>query len=197
MMRPNRSLKEGIKLVKALRERGEKVIVDLGCGFRKKGTVGIDITRNGTDADLICQLGFETIPLPDNSVNRVVCQDFLEHLPKGYYSERERKLNYPIIDLFNEIWRILKPGGKFISRTPAEGHPEMHRDPTHLSVWNLQSMGYFCGEYRVSKIYGLKETFELVENEMEGFYLRAVLRKPKPEKVVPVDSGPATPPLAP
>jgi hypothetical protein len=42
-------------------------------------------------------------------------------------------------------------------------------------------MDYFCGKYPVAKIYGVKQWFELVENRMDGFYLYAVLRKPKPE----------------
>jgi hypothetical protein len=30
----------------------------------------------------------------------------------------------------------------------------------------------------VAKVYGIKTSFELVENRLEGFYLHAVLRKP-------------------
>jgi hypothetical protein len=44
-------------------------------------------------------------------------------------------------------------------------------------------MDYFCGKYLVPKIYGVKEWFELVENRMDGFYLYAVLRKPKVDKM--------------
>jgi len=188
--------KKGDQLVKAIRARGEKVTVDLGCGFRKKGNIGIDVTTEGTEADLVCHLGFEPLPLGDSTVDKIVCRDFLEHLPKGYYSESAKRLKYPIIDLMNEIWRVLRPGGTFTSRTPCHPHIEVHRDPTHLSVWTLESMDYFCGKYPVAKIYGVKEWFELVENQMEGFYLYAVLRKPKPvkDKAQPTEAGaPATP----
>jgi len=181
--------KKGDQLVKAIRARGEKVTVDLGCGFRKKGNIGIDVTTQGTEADLVCLLGFEPLPLADNSVDKIVCRDFLEHLPKGYYSESARRLKYPIIDLFNEIWRVLRPGGTFTSRTPCHPHIEVHRDPTHLSVWTLESMDYFCGKYPVAKIYGFKEWFDLVENQMEGFYLHAILRKPKPNKTPPAPTS--------
>jgi SAM-dependent methyltransferase len=171
--------RKGDRLAKEIRARGEKVQVDLGCGFRKNGNIGIDITSKGTDADLVCNIGFEPLPLSDNMVDKIVCRDFLEHLPKGYYSETNKRMIYPIIDLMNEIWRVLRPGGTFTSRTPCEPHIEAHRDPTHLSVWTLESMDYFCGKYKVPKIYGVKEWFELVENKMDGFYLYAVLRKPK------------------
>lgn len=169
---------EGRKLVEEIRNRGESVKVDLGCGFRKTGNLGIDVTSDRTDADLICRLGFEPIPLADESADSVYCRDFLEHIPKAYYSESEKKLRYPVIELLNEVWRILKSGGTFTSLTPCYPNLEVHRDPTHLSVWTLDSMPYFCGKYPVAEIYGIKTKFELVENRLDGFYLRAVLRKP-------------------
>ena len=101
------ALLEGRKLVEEIRNRGESVKVDLGCGFRKTGNLGIDVTSDRTDADLICRLGFEPIPLADESADSVYCRDFLEHIPKAYYSESEKKLRYPVIELMNEVWRIL------------------------------------------------------------------------------------------
>jgi SAM-dependent methyltransferase len=169
----------GRELVAAIRARGEPVNVDLGCGFRKNGNLGIDVTAEGTKADLICSLGFEPLPLDDEVVDTVFCRDFLEHIPKAYYSEREKKLCYPIIDLMNEVWRVLKQGGTFTSFTPCYPAPEVHQDPTHLSVWTLESMPYFCGKYPVAQVYGVRTNFELVENRLDGFYLQAVLRKPK------------------
>lgn len=168
----------GPQLVERLRARGETVSVDLGCGFRKKGNIGIDVTADGTAADIVCRLGFEPIPLADDSVDEIFCRDFLEHLPKSYYSERDEKLKYPIIDLFNEIWRILKPGGTFTSLTPCSPNEEVHQDPTHLSVWTMKSMLYFTGHFPVARLYGVRTDFEIVENVRAGFYLRAVLRKP-------------------
>ncbi|MEP6685777.1 MAG: class I SAM-dependent methyltransferase [Verrucomicrobiota bacterium] len=171
---------KGRQLIDAIRQRNETVDLDLGCGFRKKGNLGIDVTAEGTQADLVCRLGFESIPLPDEAVDSVFCRDFLEHIPKAYYSEGDKKLRYPIIELINEIWRVLKPGGTFTSFTPCYPATEVHRDPTHLSVWTLESMDYFCGKYPVAQTYGVRAKFELVENRLEEFYLHAVLRKPKP-----------------
>ena len=168
----------GHKLVAAIRERGESVQVDLGCGFRKNGNLGIDLTAEGTAADLVCRLGFEPIPLDDGVADSISCRDFLEHIPKAYYSEGQQTLRYPIIDLMNEIWRILKPDGTFTSFTPCYPTVAVHRDPTHLSVWTLESMAYFCSKYPVAKLYGVKTNFILETNCLDGFYLHAVLRKP-------------------
>ena len=167
----------GRRLVAAIRRQGDPVRVDLGCGFRKQGNIGIDRIQKGTDADLVCELGFEPIPLDDESVDEVICRDFLEHVPKAVYLENSQKMHYPIIHLMNEIWRILKPGGTFTSRTPCYPKEEVHQDPTHLSVWTENSMDYFCGKYPIAKTYGVKASFELVEKGIEDFYLCAVLRK--------------------
>ena len=179
------SRRQARRLVEDIRHRGEAVQVDLGCGFRKNGNIGIDLTTEGTQADLSCRLGFEPIPLEDEVADAVLCRDFLEHIPKAYYSERVQALRYPIIDLMNEIWRILKPGGAFTSFTPCYPAVEVHRDPTHLSVWTLESMPYFCGKYPVAKIYGVKTNFILEENRLDGFYLHAILRKPGSAQTAP------------
>lgn len=166
----------GAALVEQLRAAGKDVTVDLGCGFRKNGTVGIDITRTGTDADLVCRAGFEPLPLPSASVDGVFCRDFLEHVPKAVW--RDGSLQYPIIDLMNEVWRILRPGGEFVSQTPGYPSPEVHQDPTHLSVWTENSFGYFTGAYPVARTYGVQCEFELVDLSWDRFYLCATLRRP-------------------
>ena len=175
-----RKKRAGRRLVGSIRAGRDPVVVDLGCGFRKNGNVGIDVTAKGTDADLVCRLGFEPIPLDDGSADEVFCRDFLEHLPKGVYSAREGRMVYPIIFLMNEVWRILRPGGVFTSFTPCYPNVEVHQDPTHLSVWTLKSMDYFCGKYPVAQVYGVQARFEQLENRMDRFYLHAKLRKPDP-----------------
>jgi hypothetical protein len=170
----------GVELVDRLHKQGQKIVVDLGCGFRKKGSIGIDSKRDGTEADIVCLLGFDRIPLEDGSADEVVCRDFLEHLPKAVFLESRREFHYPIMYLMDEIWRILKPGGLFTSWTPVFPHPELFQDPTHLSAWTMNSMGYFCGEYPVARrIYGVRACFEKLGVSEDGFYLHAQLRKPQ------------------
>jgi SAM-dependent methyltransferase len=174
----NGERERGRRLVAEIRARGERVRVDLGCGFRKEGNLGIDVTRDGTDADLVCVMGFEPIPLDDGVVDEVFCRDFLEHVPKGVYVEAERRMRYPVIDLFTEIWRVMAPGAVFTSLTPGYPEPEVHQDPTHLSVWTENSFGYFTGDYKLAANYGFPGAFEEVEIGRQGFYIKAVLRKP-------------------
>lgn len=167
-------------LVRSLRDRGEKVALDLGCGFRKSGNIGIDATPHNTDADLICLLGFEPLPFEDSTVDEVMCRDFLEHIPKAVYLESKGRLHYPVMYLMDEIWRVLKPGGIFRSWTPMYPHPEVFQDPTHLSAWTIKSMDYFCGIYAGAKrIYKIQSCFEKIDVREEGFYLYAELKKPE------------------
>ncbi|WP_371363941.1 hypothetical protein SRRS_48320 [Sporomusa rhizae] len=171
---------KGKELIKKLQKQKEKIVVDIGCGFRKNGNIGIDCRRLETSADIICLLGFEKIPLEDGVADEIFCRDFLEHIPKAVFLESQRTLYYPIMQLFDEIWRILKPGGIFTSYTPMYPHGEIFQDPTHLSAWTINSMNYFCGEHPgARRIYGIRACFEKIVLREEGFYLYAQLRKPQ------------------
>ncbi|HUW64278.1 MAG TPA: class I SAM-dependent methyltransferase [Spirochaetia bacterium] len=63
------------------------MIIDLGCGNMKRGDIGIDISPL-SQADIICNLGFEPIPLLDECADKVVTYHLVEHLPQYvYYSD--------------------------------------------------------------------------------------------------------------
>jgi predicted SAM-dependent methyltransferase len=81
-----------INLNQALKS-GEAVIVELGCGTRKKkiGSIGIDIADlPGVDivADLENGLPF----LPDRSVDRIHCRSVFEHI-KQIRPSKENAVN--------------------------------------------------------------------------------------------------------
>jgi SAM-dependent methyltransferase len=79
-------------------------------------------------------------PTPDSTVDHILASHILEHVPAG----QER------IDIFNEAWRVLKPGGRFEVKLPLliteNGLPSWHSiaDPTHVSFWCRESFHYFC-----------------------------------------------------
>lgn len=158
------------------------MIVDLGCGPYKRGDIGIDIVPPPvSSADIVCNLGLEPIPLDDNSADKVVAYDFIEHVPPYVYYKESGKwqVEYPVITLFNEVYRILKPDGVFEIFSPVYPKREVWQDPTHKSVWTEASLQYFATP---NLMYGIQTHFELVEQGLvdhtsPGSHLKAILKK--------------------
>lgn len=142
------------------------MIVDLGCGNAKRGDIGIDIEGPpNTSADIVCNLGFEAIPLEDNFADKVVAHHFVEHIPDVVYERQvfeapitdmnngPWKVYRPHIFLFNEVYRILKNRGIFYIQVPivTDGlgriFQQAFQDPEHVSFWTPERFRYFSGDY--------------------------------------------------
>ena len=77
-----------------------------------------------------------SIPLPNNSVDIVICSEVLEHL-------------HEYNDAINEIYRVLKPGGKFYASVPASWPEKIcwalskdyqNQPGGHLRIFNQKSL---------------------------------------------------------
>lgn len=78
----------------------------------------------------------------------------------------------------DEIWRALKPGGIFFSRTPMYPFAEAFQDPTHVNIITAQTFpAYFDDSSRLAKMYGFKGSFEIVAQARLGSHLVSVLRR--------------------
>jgi hypothetical protein len=94
--------------------------LDLGCGtLKREGFVGVDI-RQFPGVDVVGDLGKETWPWPDDSIEEVHCSHMVEHLT---WTER--------IFFFNELYRVLKTGAKALVVIPHWCSPRYYGDPTH------------------------------------------------------------------
>ena len=92
--------------------------LDLGCGKHpKEGFVGVDARDFGQE--IVCDLR-GTWKWDDNSVDEVYSSHFLEHL-----TAPER------IHFANELYRVLKPGGKAEIITPHWAASRAYGDLTH------------------------------------------------------------------
>ncbi len=139
------------------------VSVDLGCGggprndFGADEAWGVDLYAAGPTvraADLVV----DPIPWPDSSVDYVLAYDFVEHVPRLLYVDGVRRS--PFIDLMSEVWRVLRPGGRFYACTPALPHPEAFVDPTHVNFVTEGTLAYFTDHARtLTATYGFRGQF--------------------------------------
>lgn len=96
------------------------LLLDLGCGGKKKdGHVGVDV-RKTPAVDVVCDLARERWPWADSTVDGVYCSHMLEHVPR-----MER------VHFCNELWRVLKPGAQAQIVTPHWASPRAYGDVTH------------------------------------------------------------------
>jgi len=122
--------------------------IHLGCGHQlKPGWINIDRIQQ-EEAEIAEKMKFssssafsaascstfltidllrEPIPSIDNQVDYIFSEDVLEHIPP------ERR-----VDVLNEIWRVLVPGGLMEHYIPNAGSQNDFGSLSHLSHWNLQ-----------------------------------------------------------
>ena len=125
--------------------------INLGCGKRKlNGFLNCD-NRKEVKADLIFDCG-KPLPFKDNSVDEITAIDLIEHL--------ERK---EVLLLMNEIYRILKPNGKFYHRTPSCEGRGAWQDPTHKSAWNINTWRYYFTDPAYRSLYGTVANFKILQ----------------------------------
>ena len=143
--------------------------LDLGCGKFPRNPYN-RTTLHGVDIRSIPELPFELrtanlsvepIPYETNRFSSISAFDFLEHIPRVVISN-EGKTIFPFINLMNEIWRVLSPGGLFYALTPAYPHPDVFTDPTHVNFITDKTHEYFCGTNSLGAMYGFHGQFELI-----------------------------------
>ena len=157
--------------------------LDLGCGLKPKNpfkadeVYGVDIRTDGQRV-LVADLAIEPIPFEDNFFDYCSAFDFLEHVPRIVYATQRRIC---FVELMSEIYRVLKPGGRFLSFTPAFPAPAAFRDPTHVNIITTETFPlYFDTKSALAKMYGFKGGFII---EKQGWHpnkinLVTMMKKP-------------------
>lgn len=155
--------------------------LDIGCGsnprnlFNADEVYGIDV-REDLEKNIICaDLVVDPIPFPDDFFEFVSAVDFLEHVPRLIYVPHRRNA---FVEVMNEVWRVLKPGGQFMSFTPAYPHAPAFRDPTHVNIITDETFPlYFDATNRWAAAYGFKGGFNIVSQEWRGPHLLSIMSK--------------------
>ncbi|OOY52284.1 hypothetical protein BOV94_02870 [Solemya velum gill symbiont] len=93
--------------------------------------MGVDIRESEDGTIVSADLAIEAIPFESDSFDFVTAFDLIEHIPRIIYAPERR---FCFVELMNEIYRVLKPGGLFYSFTPAYPASAAWRDPTHVNI---------------------------------------------------------------
>ena len=107
---------------------GNKAL-DVGCGDRKlPGAVGID--RLALPAvDIVHDLNVFPWPVESASFDLVFANHFLEHVTD-------------VLKTLEEVHRILKPGGRFVTQVPYFRSVDAFGDPTHSHFFTSATLDY-------------------------------------------------------
>ena len=125
-------------------EKGSKLL-DVGCGngdftleLSKLGfdVQGIDISEEHNLGDRFTKTNIQTekYPFPDNHFDLVFSKSVIEHLREPDF-------------LFDEVHRVLKPGGTFVCLTPSYKHSykeQFYIDHTHVTPFTRYSLETLC-----------------------------------------------------
>jgi SAM-dependent methyltransferase len=155
--------------------------LDLGSGpnpnnpYNADDVFGIDIRDDLGDKIVSADLVIGAIPFDSDLFDYVTAFQFIEHVPRVIYNPEKRN---PFIELMNEIYRVLKTGGIFLSVTPAYPHGAAFQDPTHVNIITEETfIKYFDDTYRWAKMYGFNGSFKIIRQEWSGANLITQLQK--------------------
>lgn len=157
--------------------------LDLGCGFNPanpfdaENVSGLDLYEDIDNNIFMCNLGFDKLPFDDNSFDYITAFDLIEHIPRFAYRDNESLT--PFIFLMNEVWRVLKKDGIFLSFTPVFPFLGSFQDPTHNNIITHSTYKYYFSnaKHSIASHYGIKSSFEIVDQKIFKEHLVSILKK--------------------
>ena len=143
--------------------------LDLGAGFKPQNhfladsCIGIDLNESHENGIICVDIGNEPLPFEDNSITYITAYDLLEHIPRISIDRKN-----PFIFCMNEIYRVLKPGGIFLSSTPIFPYLGAFQDPTHTNIMTRDTfrMYFSCDKEDIANAYGINTNFIILEEGM-------------------------------
>lgn len=136
------------ELLNKKREKGEQIILDIGCGNMKRGTIGIDHFP-GPFVDIVMDFN-KGIFFPDNSVDGIIMYHSLEHVVDPIF-------------VLKECRRILKEGGMLDIKVPHHSNISAYQIH-HKSYWNYFSLDPVVSEGKKSN--EQQKIFSLISREL-------------------------------
>ena len=137
------------ELIKISKEPSDRLLLDLGCGLRKKeGHIGID-TLHDKNVD-ICYDVSQGIPCEDNSVDGIYSNFLFEHIGNTIF-------------LFQEIYRVCRKDAIVEFRVPYYQSVTQFKDPTHKAIIPPEMLRYFSNDRWYGSDYRINTNFKLVK----------------------------------
>jgi len=160
-----------------LSDRRSGCIVDIGCGtsplflansdFAEK--IGLDKSFNSGIVESFASPNFKLVehdiekvvelPLESNSCDVVTMLAVIEHIEP-----------YRLKPLFAEIYRILKPGGKYIMTTPAPWADSLLRIMARMKLVSPAEIDEHKGAYDCASIFAMLVVAGFREENLQGGY---------------------------
>jgi len=155
-------------------------ILHLGCGrSRVPKLIPVDesaeiVTLDADSSlspDIVCCLGRNPIALPDDSMDEAIAVHVLEHI--GKQGETAEWFQF-----WEEIYRVLKPGGKLKFLSPFWSAVWAWADPTHTRALSPEALYFFnqanykildspISPYRIHCDF-VSETFQMIQTVENG-----------------------------
>jgi SAM-dependent methyltransferase len=109
----------------------DKMRLNLACGNKKLlGFVNIDVNPR-CNPDVVYDV-LNGIPYRNNSVDEIVCDNFIEHIPVP-----------KLIPFIEDMWRVCRNGAVITILTAHGGSWQVYHDPTHVRGFSCRSFDYF------------------------------------------------------
>ena len=123
-------------------DKDKGILLDIGSGeIKRPNFVRLD-KRKLPGIDIVHDLEVFPYPLPDECCLTIVGSHIIEHI-KPWLS----------VEMFNELWRIMKPDGELALSTPYAGSYGFWQDPSHCNGFVPATFQYFDPAYPLYQIY--------------------------------------------
>lgn len=136
----------------------DKIKLDIACGLNKReGFTGVDYVK-ADGVDIVHDLNRYPWPFESESVEEAHCSHYVEHIPMLWWNEgndytalpKDDKSVEAFFKFFEEVHRILVPGGKISIIAPYYSSMRCWWDPTHRRAISEVSFYYLSKTWRES-----------------------------------------------